>query len=268
MARALHHFTDKERVQLRSRLQAHKDRYGLSPQKLSDQIAERTGFPATYEGGRKRVDRFLKGAHTPPDDFLMAVADYLDQVAPIGIEESAMAIAGFLAQPHDRDADLSELVGRYQSYLRPMRPSLNPKLPQHTGMVPQQFVQPPSQSFDMAYAIFEMTPLEKSNGLLVAERIVNIGLDEGIAEFSETEIALRDSGVLVPFGNASFLILTRSLMETRLFRLTNFANDPIKLQGHLTLNSLNAMMKRRLDLQPFDPDFEVELVKMANTGDH
>jgi hypothetical protein len=46
MARKTGNFTDKERESLRQRLLAHKERYDLSPQKISDQIADKTGFEA------------------------------------------------------------------------------------------------------------------------------------------------------------------------------------------------------------------------------
>jgi len=77
MARKTGNFTDKERESLRQRLLAHKERYVLSPQKISDQIAQRVGFHAAIDGGRKRVDRLLKATHKQPEDFMSAVEEYL-----------------------------------------------------------------------------------------------------------------------------------------------------------------------------------------------
>lgn len=260
------HFTDEERERLRQRLRAHAERYGLSPQKISDQIAEKVGFAAAFDGGRRRVDRFLKGTHKQPTDFIAAIEAYLKQVAPEGIEESAIAVARLFAQPQDQSADLSALVGRYQAYLRPMRSEPKPPPPQGVGSVLPEYMEPPRPTFDIAYALVVMTPLERSNALLIADAVTNIAIAPEIDTFPENPVALSNSGVLVPFGTFGFLMVTKSLLETRLYRLTKVADQPLTLQGHLTFNSVQAATRRRYELQIFDPDFEVELVKIAEIG--
>lgn len=268
MARKAANFTEAERDRLRERLLAHKERYDLSPQKISDQIAEKTGFKAALDGGRKRVDRFLKATHKPPEDFIAAVASYLNDVAPEDVEESAIAFARLLAQPHDRNADLSELIGQYRAYVRPMRSAPPPPLPAGVGtVIPNEYLEQPRPDFDIAYAIIALTPIDKSNALLVADAVTNVAVDPAIDSFPENPVAISNAGVLVPFGFSGFLMATQSIMETRLYRLTKVAHDPLTLQGHLTLNGLNAATKRRHDLQVFDPDYEVELVKVAGIGE-
>lgn len=260
-------FTDEQREELRQRLAAHKERYGISPQTISMQIAEKTGLSATKEGGGKRVDRFLKGLGKQQEEFIAAVADYLDDVAPKAIEESALAFARLLTQSYDRRTDLSALVGRYQSYLRPMRPAPHPPLPEGFGSVPYEYLEPRRGEFETAYAIIEMTPLEGSNALLVADTVSNIAINPEIDTFPQKPVALANSGVLVPFGQLGFLIATRSLMETRLYRLIKIEDEPLTLRGHVTLNGLQASLKRPKNLQVFDPDYEVELVRVADIGE-
>ena len=266
MAAAPAHFTDKERERLRKRLTAHAERYGLSPQKISDQIEEKVGFAAAFDGGRRRVDRFLKGTHKQPTDFIAAIEAYLKQVAPEGVEESAIAVARLFSQAQDQNADLSALVGRYQAYLRPMRSAPKPPPPQGVGSVLPEYLEPPRPTFDIAYALVVMTPLERSNGLLIADAVTNIAIDPEIDTFPEKPVAVSNSGVLVPFGISGFLMVTKSLLETRLYRLTKVADEPLTLQGQLTFNGVQAAARRRHDLQIFDPDFEVELVKVAEIG--
>lgn len=267
MAAAPAHFTDKERERLRKRLTAHAERYGLSPQKISDQIAEKVGFAAAFDGGRKRVDRFLKGTHKQPTDFVAAIATYLNQVAPEGVEENAIAVARLISQPHDQGADLSALVGRYQAYLRPMRSAPKSPPPKGVGSVLPEYLEPPRPAFDIAYALVVMTRLERSNSLLIAEAVTNVAIDPEIDTFPEKPVAVSNSGVLVPFGISGFLMVAKSLLETRLYRLTKIADEPLTLQGQLTFNGVQAAARRRHDLQIFDPDFEVELVKVANIGE-
>lgn len=263
MAPAAAHFTLKERQRLQARLQAHAARYLLSAQKISDQITEKTGFAAAEFGGQRRVARFLNENRKQPEDFIAAIEAYLNQVAPEGVEESAIAVARFFAQPQDQSADLSALVGRYQAYLRPMRSSPKPPPPRGVGSVLPEYMEPPRPSFDIAYAVVVMTPLERSNALLIADAVTNVAIDPEIDTFPENPVALSNSGVLVPFGTFGFLMVTKSLLETRLYRLTKVADQPLTLQGHLTLNGVQAATRRRHDLQIFDPDFEVELVKIA-----
>jgi hypothetical protein len=268
MARKTGNFTDKERERLRARLRAHAARYDLSPQKISDQIATKTGFEAALDGGRKRVERFLKATHKQPEDFIAAVASYLNDVAPEDVEESAIAFARLLAQPHDKNADLSELIGQYRAYVRPMRNAPPPPLPAGVGtVIPIEYLEQPRPDFEIAYAIIALTPIDKSNALLVADAVTNVAIDPKIDSFPENPVAISNAGVLVPFGFSGFLMATQSIMETRLYRLTKVADDPLTLRGHLTLNSVEATVNRRRDLQVFDPDYEVEMVKVAGIGD-
>lgn len=268
MARKAANFTEAERDKLRERLRAHAARYVLSSQKISDQITEKTGFAAADYGGQKRVARFLKATHKQPEDFIAAVASYLNDVAPEDVEESAIAFARLLAQPHDKNADLSELIGQYHAYVRPMRNAPPPALPAGVGtVIPIEYLEQPRPDFDIAYAIIALTPVDKSNALLVADAVTNVAIDPAIDSFPETPVAISNAGVLVPFGFSGFLMATQSIMETRLYRLTKVADDPLTLRGHLTLNSVEATVNRRRDLQVFDPDYEVELVKVAGIGD-
>ena len=267
MARRRAKFTDKDRDALRQRLLAHQGRYELSPEKVSDQIIERTGFRSSSEALSKRVRRYLEKSHEPREEFFVALAEYLNQVAPEGIEESAIAFAHLLVQSHERQTDLSALIGRYQTYLRPMRRAPQPPFPAGYASVPQEYLEPPRPAFEIAYAILEMTPLDQSNALLIADMVTNVTIDPEIDSFPESPLALSNTGVLVPFGSMSFLMATRSIMESRLYRLTQIADDPLTLRGYLTLNGVLASARRRRDLQVFDPDYEVELVRVADIGE-
>jgi hypothetical protein len=267
MARKTGNFTDEERERLRQRLLAHKDRYDLSPQKISDQIAQKTGFEAALDGGRKRVDRFLKATHKPPEDFIAAVASYLNEVAPPDIEESAMAIARLLAKPYDGNADLSELIGRYQTYLRPVQNIPLPHIPNGVGTVVPHYAQAPQHSFEMSYSLIEMTLLEQSNALMVSEYASNIRFDPEIDSFPDKPLALKDTGVLVPSGPTGFLIVTRSLLQTRQYQVHQIADDPLFLRGDLRIEGASPIRLQDGGAGSFKSEWQAELVKVSDIGE-
>ena len=259
MARKTGNFTDKERDRLRKRLREHAERYELKPQKISDQIAEKTGFATAIEGGRKRVERFMKAEKRQTHDFITAVEQYLNQVAPEDVEESAIAVARLFTQAEDVSADLSGLVGNYEAYLTPIKPSyLPPKgfediLIQDWSKIPHR----------MAYAHITMTPLERSNALLVGEALINPMVEPEITEFPAGPPALINAGVIMPFGRGGFLMITKSAKESRFFQLQRPVESTGRFVGFLTFNgsepkSLRSQFARRT----FDPDYEVELIKV------
>jgi hypothetical protein len=262
MATAPAHFSDKDRARLRERLQAHAERYGLSAQKISDQIVEKTGFATAIEGGRRRVDRFLKAQGRQSHDFIAAAEKYLNQVAPEDVEESAIAVARLFTQSDDEAADLSGLVGSYEVYLKPIKPASDALSRLGFENLPPLVDDWPKIPPRLAYARVTMTLLERSNALLVGEAIINAAVEPERTEFPSSPGALVNAGVLMPFGRASFLMVTKSANESRFFQLRRPVEDTGRFVGFLTFNgsepkSLRSQYKR----QVFDPDYEVELIK-------
>jgi hypothetical protein len=263
MARKTKNFTDKERDNLRQRLRAHAARYRLSPQKISDQLVEMTGFATAYDGGRKRVERFLKADKRQTSDFIAAVEKYLNQVASEDVEESAIAVARLFTQADDESADLSGLVGSYEAYLTPIKPVSLPDLrfPNFPAPAPDFPKIPPR----IAYALFTMTPLERSNALLVGEALINPTVEPEMTDFPESPGLLANAGVVVPFGRGSFFMVTKSANESRFFQLKRPVEHTGRFIGFLTINggdskSLRPQFMRR----ELDPDYEVELIKVEH----
>ncbi|MFA8384367.1 MAG: hypothetical protein ACEPO2_01995 [Pelagibaca sp.] len=266
MARKTNEFTDKERANLRQRLRAHAARYRLSPQKISDQIVEVTGFATAYDGGRKRVERFLKAEKRQTSDFIAAVEEYLNQVASEDVEESAIAVARLFSQADDESADLSGLVGGYEAYLKPIKPVSLPDLrfPNFPASAPDW----PKIPMRIAFARITMTPLERSNALLVGESVINPMVEPDITMFPEMPSAMVNAGVVIPFGRGGFLMVTKSENESRFCQLKRPVENIGRLVGFLTINggepkSLRPQFARR----DFDPDYEVELVKVEDIDD-
>ena len=234
MVRKTANFTDKERDKLRKRLRAHAERYDLSPQKISDQIAEKTGFATAIDGGRKRVERFLKAEKRQAYDFIAAVEKYLNQVAPEDVEESAIAVARLFTQADDASADLSGLVGSYEAYLKPIKPVSLPDLrfPNFPAPAPDWPKFPPR----IAYALFTMTPLERSNALLVGEAVINPMVEPDITVFPEMASAMVNAGVVIPFGRGGFLMVTKLDNESRFCQLKRPVENTGRFVGFLTIN--------------------------------
>ena len=271
MARKTGNFTEKERDKLRERLRAHAERYELKPQKISDQIVEKTGFATAIEGGRKRVERFMKAEKRQTYDFIAAVEKYLNQVAPEDVEESAIAVANLFTQPEDTSADLSGLVGSYEAYLTPHKsPS-----PWAGTFIPPTVLDIPAFHFEerriphqIAYALITMTPLGRSNALLVGEAIINSKVEPEIMSFPARPLALISAGIIIPFGRGNFLMVTKSANESRFFQLRRPDTDTGRFVGFLTFNgSEQKSMRSQYQRQAYDPDYKVELFKVAGIGE-
>jgi hypothetical protein len=127
LANTLAHYTDDERERLRRALAEYADALGLSTQKIADAIAVRANYALAIEGGRKRVERFLKGTHRQSDDFIAAVAEYLGSVPPPNVEQSAATLAHFLSRRVPRPIDLTPLIGRYRAWVSSDRRSRFPE---------------------------------------------------------------------------------------------------------------------------------------------
>ncbi|MHA3976484.1 hypothetical protein ACW9UR_02255 [Halovulum sp. GXIMD14794] len=110
-------YSDDDRDRLRSALIDHAAHFDLSPQQLADRIADATKYTMSVDGGRKRVERFLKASHRQTDDFIGAIAEYLGSVPPPDIEQSAAMLAHFFARTVPRPVEINELIGRYQVWV-------------------------------------------------------------------------------------------------------------------------------------------------------
>ncbi|KIC41583.1 hypothetical protein RA27_10120 [Ruegeria sp. ANG-R] len=257
------HFTAEERTQIRAALLAHKEFNGLSAREIGLGISKATDTTLTEEAGRKRIERFLNDANETEDKFVGAIANYLNQVTPPDMEESAIAFAQLLILSYEVGTNLTALTGRYQTYIRPLQLAQPQSVWADVATVSTEAWSRPRREFETAYAIVTMTPMEKCNALKVTDAVTNVALNDDIDFFAKNPAAIANNGVLAPFGPSGFLMITRSLIETRMYRLVRVAENPVKLRGHLTLSGLQASFNRRADLQPFDPDYEVELIKVG-----
>lgn len=265
-------YSDEERDRLRTALADHAVHFDLSPQQLADRIAETTEFAMSVDGGRKRVERFLKDTHRQTDDFIGAIADYLGSVPPPDIEQSAAMLAHFFARPVPRPVRIDELAGRYQVWISSDTP---PKSDGGTSQVtvldgyafkPQPTVPMESR---YAFAIIEMKPMPKTDALMVAESVINLAVDPEICTFPDDLPNVQDAGVIVAFGYSDravprYLMTTRSVMETRLYHLYKADDDPLTLRGTLHFNGGIGRTAGLTHTDPLYPDCAVELVRISD----
>ena len=59
-------YSDYQYERLRLRLLAFQRKHSKKPQGLANDIVSRTGYAMTYDGGRKRVERFLRARKSAP----------------------------------------------------------------------------------------------------------------------------------------------------------------------------------------------------------
>jgi hypothetical protein len=146
-------------------------------------------------------------------------------------------------------------------------PGWNTYIPDGIGTVAPQYTQSPQHSFDMAYSIIDMTPLEQSNALMVSEYASNIRFDPEIDSFPDNPLALKDTGVLVPSGPTGFLIVIRSLLQTRKYQVQKIADDPLTIRGDLTIEGATPIRLQDGGAGSSKSEWQAELVKVSDIGE-
>lgn len=271
MAAPITAYSDEERDRLRAALRAYADHYELSPQQLSDRIAEATRYAMAFEGGRKRVDRFLKNSHRQTDDFIAAVAAFLGSVPPPDVQEMAATLAHFFARPLPRPIVLEELEGRYLAWGSfSAREEARDSIGEVTVFDGFSFAPSPIEKLDakFAYAVIEMKPFEKSDALIVSEAIINPSLDPAIASFPETLPAPSEAGIITAFGFSDrevprYFMTTRTMLETRVYRLFRKEADPLILRGEMTFHGGVGRTPNNSHADPLHADCTMELVRIT-----
>lgn len=265
-------YSDDERERLRKALADYADTLRLKPQGVALKIMSETGYALDGDAGRKRVARFLDGEHRQTDDFIGAVARYLRSVPPPKIEESAATLADFFARPYLRKIDLAPFIGRYRAYVsRDRRAATDEGDAQVTTLSDWEFKPQPVVPLadKIAYGVVRLRPFEKYNALFVSEAITNLTIDPAVTEFPDNLPQTVDAGVMVPFGFSEravprFLMATRSVLESRLYRLYQVDDDPLTLRGELNFNGGIGRIYTRDTADPLFPDYEIELVRMKD----
>lgn len=263
-------YSDEERERVRKALADYAEALGLKPRSVALKIMDRTGYPLDEDAGRKRIARFLNGEHRQTDDFIDAVTRYLRGVPPPGIEESAATLAAFFSRTLLRKVDLKQLVGRYRAYVSyDRRAEVDEGEAQVTTLSDWEFKpQPIAKMTDkIPYGIIELRPLAKYEALLVSEALVNLTINPQVTAFPNRLPEAVDSGVFVPFGHTEravprFLMATKSVLESRLYRLYQVDDDPLTLRGELNFNGGIGRVYTRDHADPLFPDYEIELVRI------
>jgi hypothetical protein len=263
-------FSDDERERLRAALGEYAAHFDLSPQQLANRVAEATGFSLDFDAGRKRIERFLKGTHRQSDDFVGAIAAYLGNVPPPEIEQMAATLAHFFARQLPRPVKIDELRGRYRAWIgTDRRPESYYGISHVMTLDGTTFRPMPTKPMkvDIAYAVITMRPFAKSDALMVSEAIVNYSLEGTINDFPEQLPPLQDTGIIVPFGYSDravprYLMITRTMLETRLYRLYRVADDPLTLRGELYFGGAISRPDKLTHSDPLHADYGVELVKI------
>lgn len=202
-----------------------------------------------------------------------AVAAYLGSVPPPHIEQSAATLADFFTRNVRQTDGIKNLIGRYRVYA-----STDRRAHGHEGfrevMVMNQWEELTAKPVKpmisrVPYAVIDMKPRPKEKALLVSETIINFSVNPEIDEFPDIQPNAQDTGVIVAFGYSDrnvprYLMATRTILEARLYRLYKIADDPLTLRGELNFNGLTGRPYNATHSNPLHPDFEVELVRIAD----
>ncbi|WP_375550301.1 hypothetical protein [Rhodophyticola porphyridii] len=269
-------YSDEERERLRRALQEHLDNKKLSYQELANDISDKVNYGLIDDSGRRRVERFLKGTHRQNDDFIHAIARYLGSVPPPMIEESAATLADFFSRSVRKPHKVENLIGRYRVYASTDRRAHGHEGFRETMTLNQwgEFSAPPIKPMisKIPYAVIDMKPMPKYDALLVSETIFNFSVDPETDEFPDMLPRNNDAGVIVAFGYSDrnaprYFMATRTVLETRLYRLYKVSDDPLTLRGELSFNGGIGRPENMTHSDPLHPEYEVELVRISDLAE-
>lgn len=269
-------YSDEERERLRRALQEQLDNKKLSYQELANDISDKVNYGLIDDSGRRRVERFLKGTHRQNDGFIHAIARYLGSVPPPMIEESAATLADFFSRSVRKPHKVENLIGRYRVYASTDRRAHGHEGFRETMTLNQwgEFSAPPVKPMisKIPYAVIDMKPMPKHDALLVSETIFNFAVDPETDEFPDMLPRNNDAGVIVAFGSSDrdalrYFMATRTVLETRLYRLYKVSDDPLTLRGELSFNGSIGRPENMTHSDPLNPEYEVELVRIGDLAE-
>ena len=253
-------YTDEQYQRVRAGLLDYQKRYGATAQALADEIASATGYQLTLDGARKRVDRFLKNSHRATDDFVAAVETFLLGVLPIDFEEAAKALALFTLLTHRTEVEPRKLSGLFHGRMRGLLTSQD--TPELKGGEYRSW-HTCASSLPATPLIVTMQPIVKSQALLVEAATGQSDWGAPPPDMTPDKAQrFPDRGVAMNFGLRGLVMITRTFTEVQYFHLDIVEERPLTLHGYARADGLYPPDSPRAHI-PFNPDYEVELVRIS-----
>lgn len=254
-------YSDYQYERLRLRLLAFQRKHSKKPQGLANDIVNRTGYAMTYDGGRKRVERFLSNANRVTDDFVAAVEAFLGDFQLIDYEAAALALSRLTRGPQGApsEADIARFAGIYHGEMTGLITEEHET--SGTGNPEGKRIWVTTTLPDPAYPVFRMAPMHNHAGLYVWAANSIAKPEQGARPEDLQNVPSR--GIASRFGADGLLIVIREPQSSFYYNVRIASDAPFTLYGngqHFSDDEGGREPTR--PLLPFDPHCEIRMVRI------
>tara|TARA_R100000935_G_scaffold58898_1_gene99276 strand:- start:2470 stop:3273 length:804 start_codon:yes stop_codon:yes gene_type:complete len=256
-------YSDFQYERLRLRLLAFQRKHSKTPQAIANDIVSRTGYAMTYDGGRKRVDRFLQNANRASDDFVAAVEAFLGDFQLIDYESAALALSKLTRGPRGAPSaeDIVRFAGVYHGEMTGLVTFAEEEESSEDGSVQRSWQTKTLEG--PAFPVFRMAPMHNHAGLFVWAANALMKPEDGARPEDLQNVPSR--GIASRFGRDGLLIVISEPHGSFYYNVRIASDEPFALYGNGQHFSYDAdEPEQTRPLPPIDPHCEIRMVRIKD----
>jgi len=255
-------YSDSQYQRLRLRLLAFQRKHSKTPQAIANAITERTGYTMSYDGSRKRVERFLNNANRASDDFVEAVEAFLGDFQLIDYEGAVAMLSKLTRGPQGTptEEDIARFAGVYHGEMIGLVTFKGAMVQDDEGAAPQRMWETRTLP-GPAYPVFRMTPMSNHAGLFVWAANSMHKPEEGAVPEDLQNVPVR--GIASRFGPDHLMVIVSPPYGSFYYQVKIAQEEPFTLYGygqHLPRDEQPG--DSAMPLLPFEPTFEIKMVRI------
>ena len=256
-------YSDSQYERLRLRLLAFQRKHSKTPQAIANAITERTGYTMSYDGSRKRVERFLSNANRASDDFVEAVEAFLGDFQLIDYEGAAAMLSKLTRGPQGTptEEDIARFAGVYHGEMIGLVTFKGAMVQDDEDAAPQRMWETRTLP-GPAYPVFRMTPMVNHAGLFVWAANSMHKPEEGTVPEDIQNVPSR--GIASRFGPDGLMIVIREPRSSFYYNVRIERAEPFSLYGYGQFYSDDDTEPNAgRAFLPFEPACEIRMVRIA-----
>lgn len=256
-------YSDSQYERLRLRLLAFQRKHSKTPQAIANAITERTGYTMSFDGSRKRVERFLSNANRASDDFVAAVEAFLGDFQLIDYEAAAAMLSKLTRGPGGTptEEDITRFAGVYHGEMTGLVTFKGAMVQDDEDAAPQRMWETRTLP-GPAYPVFRMTPMANHAGLFVWAANSMKKPEDGMVPEDIQNVPSR--GIASRFGPDGLMIVIREPHGSFYYNVRIASDAPFTLYGNgQHFSDDEGGSESAGPMPPFDPHCEIRMVRIA-----